>query len=181
MTSRHKVFVSYHHGEDQRYRDWFESLFALDFDIMVSKSVNIGDIGPNLTVETVRQKIRDEYIRDATVTVVLVGAHTWQRKHVDWEIDSSLRDTKYNSRCGLLGILLPSYHRFSVHEYNEKTIPPRLYDNIRCNYAKIYTWTESPKTVRSWIHQAFKRRYQNPPPNLSRRLFVKNRYGNSWS
>ena len=43
------------------------------------RSVDIGDIDPHLKSETVRQKIRDEYISDATVTVVLIGRHTWQR------------------------------------------------------------------------------------------------------
>ena len=28
MTQRHKVFVSYHHTNDQKYRDNFESLFS---------------------------------------------------------------------------------------------------------------------------------------------------------
>ena len=180
MASRHKVFVSYHHEEDQAYGEQFETLFAQYFNIMVSQSVNIGDIGPNLTVETVRRKIRDEYIRDATVTVVLVGAHTWQRKHVDWEIYSSLRNTQYNPRCGLLGILLPSYPGYSVPEYYWDTIPPRLDDNIQCNYAEIYPWTESPKAVSSWIHEAFERRGQYPPPDLSRPLFARNRSGDSW-
>lgn len=27
MTGRHKVFVSYHHANDQEYRDLFEGLF----------------------------------------------------------------------------------------------------------------------------------------------------------
>ena len=43
--------------------------------------------------------------------VVLVGTCTWQRKaYVDWEIGSSLSDTRNNTktRCGLLGIILPS-------------------------------------------------------------------------
>ena len=180
MTSRHKVFVSYHHEEDQAYREQFESLFAWDFDIMVSKSVNIGDINPNFATETVRRKIRDEYIRDATVTVVLVGAHTWQRKHVDWEISSSLRDTQSNPRCGLLGILLPTRPGYSAHEYYEKTIPPRLDDNIQRNYAEIYNWTKSPKDVSSWIDKAFKSRDQDPPPDLSRYLFTKNCSRDSW-
>ena len=184
MTSRHKVFVSYYHKEDQKYRERFESLFARDFDITVSKSVNIGDIDPNLATETVRQKIRDEYISDATVTIVLVGAHTWQRKHVDWEISSSLRDTQHNPRCGLLGILLPTYPgysvRKSVQKYYTNTIPPRLYDNIQCNYAEIYPWTKNPKDVSSWIDKAFKRRDQDPPPDSSRDLFAKNRSGDSW-
>ena len=96
MQPRHKVFVSYHHDNDQAYRNAFENLFANTYDIMVSKSVQIGDIDPNLKVETIRQKVRDEYLRDSTVTVVLIGSATWQRKHVDWEIGSSIRHTQLN-------------------------------------------------------------------------------------
>ena len=43
------------------------------------------------------------------MTIVLIGPCTWQRKHVDWEIGASLRKTRKNSRCGLLGILLPNH------------------------------------------------------------------------
>ena len=99
MNDRHKVFVSYHHANDQEYRNLFEGLFSFIHNIIVSKSVQIGDIDPNLKVDTIRQKIRDEYLRDSTVTVVLVGAETWKRKHVDWEIGASIRCS------GLLGIL----------------------------------------------------------------------------
>ena len=98
---RHKVFVSYHHANDQDYRDQFEKLFVDIHDIMVPKSVQIGDIDSNLKKDTVRQKIRDEYLRDSTVTVVLIGTETWKRKHVDWEIGSSIRSTEYNPRSGL--------------------------------------------------------------------------------
>ena len=109
MNIRHNVFVSYYHAEDQYYRERFEGLFSGIHDIMVSKSVEMGDIDPNLPTERVRQIIRDKYLRDSTVTVVLVGAYTWQRKYVDWEIGSSIRKTKNNTRSGLLGILLPTY------------------------------------------------------------------------
>ena len=71
MNNRHRVFVSYYHAEDQDYRERFELLFSDIHDIMVSESVEIGDIDPNLKTETIRQKIRDEYLRDSTVTVVL--------------------------------------------------------------------------------------------------------------
>ena len=40
MAKRHKVFVSYHHENDQCYRDLFESTMVDKFDIMVSQSVN---------------------------------------------------------------------------------------------------------------------------------------------
>ena len=181
MNNRHRVFVSYYHAEDQSYRERFEGLFSDIHDIYVSESVEIGDIDPNLNTETIRQKIRDEYLRDSTVTVVLVGAHTWQRKFVDWEIGSSIRQTQYNSRSGLLGILLPTYPRpqGDPTKYNPYTIPPRLHDNIECGFAEIYNWSNDPDTVQSWIHDAFKRRTEILPDN-SRDSFKNNRSGERW-
>ena len=179
MNDRHRVFVSYYHDEDQGYRDRFENLFADKHDIMVSESVEIGDIEPNLSTERVHQIIRDDYLRGSTVTVVLVGARTWQRKFVDWEIGSSIRDTKNNPRSGLLGILLPTYPGSSSNTYDPHTIPPRLYDNIECGFAKIYNWSGDPQRVQSWIHDAFKRRTEILPDN-SRDSFVNNRSGERW-
>ena len=109
---------------------------------IVDKSVTDGDIDVDLKTDTIRQKIRDEFIADASVTVVLIGRCTWQRKHIDWEIGSSLRDTKKNSRCGLLGILLPNHYDFSRDVYRGHLIPPRLIDNCGGNdaFAPIYDW-----------------------------------------
>jgi hypothetical protein len=179
-TQRHKVFVSYHHDNDQLYRNLFEQLFASSgYDIMVSKSVQIGDIDPNLQTETIRQKIRDEYLRDSTVTVVLIGTQTWQRKHVDWEIGSSIRDTRLNPRSGLLGIFLPTYPLSSDNKFNQYTIPPRLYDNWKNNFAKLYNWNTNPYTVQQWIHEAFLNRNKILPDN-SYTSFVNNRTGSQW-
>ena len=77
---------------------------------MVSKSVQIGDLDSKLKDETVRQKIRDEYLRDSTVTVVLIGTETWKRKHVDWEIGASIQTipgTIPGQVC--FGIYLPTF------------------------------------------------------------------------
>lgn len=180
MTERHKVFVSYHHNNDQVYRDKFEKMFSDNHDVMVSKSVQIGDIDPNLVTETIRQKIRDEYLRDSTVTVVLIGSQTWQRKHIDWEISSSIRQTKLSSRSGLVGILLPSYLRSEPGKYDPHTIPPRLSDNIDCSFAKIYNWNTDPIHVQRWIHEAFLRRNTVIPDN-SYPSFINNRSGSRWT
>jgi hypothetical protein len=178
-TPRHKVFVSYHHANDQKYRDYFEKLFSDKHEIMVSKSVQIGDIDPNLTTETVRQKIRDEYLSDSTVTIVLIGAQTWQRKHIDWEIGSSIRDTKHSSRSGLLGIILPTYPRNDTTKYDPYTIPPRLHYNIECEFAKIYNWSDDSSRVQEWIHDAFERRTKIIPDN-SFDSFINNRTSERW-
>lgn len=181
MSSRHKVFVSYHHANDQMYREMFEGWFSDVYDIMVSKSVEIGDIDTNLKTDNIRQIIRDEFLRDSTVTVVLIGSETWKRKHVDWEIGASVRDTKLNPRSGLLGILLPSYPRppGKPRNYFYSTIPPRLHDNIECGFAKIYNWNANPKIVQSWIHEAFERRMEINPDN-SLTPFAKNPSGERW-
>jgi len=176
---RHKVFVSYHHANDEWDRNKFEELFSNQHDILVSKSVQIGDIDDNLPPQRIRQIIRDKYLRDSTVTVVLIGSETWKRKHIDWEIGSSIRQTEYNSRSGLLGIILPSYPRNNTSNYNPKTIPPRLYDNIKCGFAKIYNWNDNPDVVQQWIHDAFLRRNKITPDN-SFDSFVNNRSGLGW-
>lgn len=181
-TKVHKVFISYHHTEpDQTYRNQFEALFANHFEILISKSVQIGDIAPNLQTETIRQKIRDEYLRDSTVTVVLIGKDTWQRKHVDWEIAASIRKTEYNSRSGLVGIFLPSYPLVG-NSFNHRTIPPRLYDNWKNEsqrFAHLYKWSTNPADVQRWIHRAFDDRNKINPDN-SYPIFANNRNGDKW-
>jgi hypothetical protein len=146
---------------------------------MVSKSVQIGDIDSNLPTERIRQKIRDEYLRDSTVTVVLIGSETWKRKHVDWEIGSSIRQTEYSSRSGLLGIVLPTYPRKDLTKYDPYTIPPRLYDNVKSNFAQIYNWNDNSFVVQKWIHDAFERRNKIIPDN-SFPSFMNNRSGERW-
>ena len=179
---RHKVFISFHE-QGTKYRDRFVKIMS---DSIVDKSVHDDDIYDlNLRVATILQRIRDNFIADATVTVVLIGRSTWQRKNVDWEIGSSIRKTKKNSRCGLLGILLPNHHNFSSDVYKPRLIPPRLADNAGAldPYAEIHRWSGSVHEVnliRRFIHRAFQRRYGTPPDN-SRPQFGRNRSGSSSS
>jgi MTH538 TIR-like domain (DUF1863) len=181
MITRHKTFISYHHANDEAYKIAFKNIFADIHDIIIPWDVEIGDIDPNLKADTIRRKIRDEYLRDSTVTVVLIGSQTWQRRHVDWEIYSSLRDTNINPRSGLVGISLPTHPNFNNPNYNRYIIPPRLYDNLQNGFAKLYDWNTNPVEVAKWIHEAFLNRNNSKIlPNLERELFVKNRIGNQW-
>ena len=180
MTTKvHKVFVSYHHNNDQKYRNDFEELFHNNHQILISKSVQMGDIDPNLKTETIRRKIREDYLSDSTVTVVLIGSETWKRKHVDWEISSSLRHTEANPRSGLIGILLPTHPSYNQETFDPYTIPPRLYDNTADKFAKIYDWSTNPTSVQNMIHEAFNRRFEINPDN-ARDLYKNNRNGNKW-
>ena len=176
MAGVHKVFFSYHHANDQAYRDAFERMFSQLSGVFISKSVQIGEISSLLATDTVRAKIRDEYLRDSTVTIVLIGSETWQRKHVDWEISSSIRSTKLSSRSGLLGILLPTHPSFTTPGCDPGIVPPRLVDNQRCGFANIYNWTTNSSDVKNWIQNAFDRRLTVEPDN-SYPHFVNNKFG----
>lgn len=177
MGDRHNVFISYYHDQDQRQKDQFLCMMGTN---IVDKSVNFGDIiGNNLANETVLQQIREEHIAQVSVTVVLIGPCTWQRRYVDWEIGASLRDTPTNPRCGLLGILLPNHPDFGAKTYNPRRIPPRLADNCDGEnpFACIYDWSDDALKVRQWIHRAFLRRRKQPNPDNSYSLFRRNRRG----
>lgn len=103
----HKVFLSYHHANDQDYK---EELLRLNraYPMFIDGSVDTGDISDDLDDQAIRQKIRDEYLSDTTVTILLVGTETKNRKHVDWELYSSMFDGKVNKKSAVIVITLPS-------------------------------------------------------------------------
>ena len=176
QVPRHNVFIS-HHDADRDYKRRFVQMMG---DSIVNVSVDEDDIDDtDLVAETIRREIRDGYIRQASVTVVLIGPCTWQRMHVDSEIHSSIRHTDYNQRCGLLGIWLPDHPDHCSDEYNERLLPARLADNIEGDdpYALLYDWprkrTGRRDLVRQWIHDAFRRR-RGTPPNSNRPLLQGN-------
>jgi len=176
MARTHHVFISYHHTNDEGYRKKLEKMAR---DEMINGSVMDGDINPDVTPETIRRIIRENYLRDTTVTIVLVGEETWKRKHIDWEIYSSLHRSGNKSRSGLLGIMLPTHENYQQEGYNQYLIPPRLHDNIECGYAELIDWTTDANFINRRINAAFNRRYTYDP-DLSRPLFIKNRCGDRW-
>lgn len=71
----HKVFITYHHANDSWAKEEhlrINEQRALFIDL----SVHAGDISPVLPDETIRRPIRDQYLRDSTVTILLVGTVT---------------------------------------------------------------------------------------------------------
>ena len=74
QIARHKVFISFHE-HDLEYKEEFVRKMGKR---IVDRSVDTGNIDDTgMKTATVRQKIRDEYIRDNTVTIVLIGPRTW--------------------------------------------------------------------------------------------------------
>ena len=179
-TPRHQVFVSFHHADAR----WKTRLLKEYSSAFINTSVRDRAIDDRLPAEEIRKRIRDRFIRNATVTIVLIGNDTWRRKHVDWEMFSALRASPRNSRTGLMGIVLPDYRlprhpryptprRYSVpprRQWSPRNVPMRLVDNVVAAYASIRPWPQFARELRGWIHESFESRATIPPAKERRRM-----------
>ena len=111
---RHKVFISFH-NVDKQYKDYLINLSEFNFDtlqfqsIFDDYSVGEGDIDDTyMSDEGVRIKIRDEFIKGASVLILLCGVHTKERKFIDWELHAAMFDTEKNPKLGIVVINLPT-------------------------------------------------------------------------
>jgi hypothetical protein len=152
--ARHKVFVSYHAEDAPEVVDFI----AAHTDVFIPRAIGMeedsSDIIDSENVDYIRQTIKQKYLRGCTVTLIAIGACTWARKFVDWEIYSSLRcDPAPN---GLLAVQLPSV------EGTRPDLPERLAINLRhddeSSYAKYFAPPSSHELLRGWIENAFNAR-----------------------
>lgn len=164
--AKHKLFISYYHRDDEYYRDRFEELFG---DLFINKSVQYGDIDSDLSTEYIKRLIRENYISDTSVVVVLVGKNTYCRKHVDWEISAGLRNN-----AGLIGLALPSHSSYKKDTYSKNDVPERLVDNLKTKYASFYDWTENRSHIVKWIEKAFENKSKMKDDKINSRKQMKN-------
>ena len=154
---RHKVFVSYHH-DDQAEVDRFVNTFDANRDIFIARALGT-EMDPTIINSTnpdyVMQRIRQLYLADSTVTVVIIGRCTWARRFVDWEIQSSLRRGDTVTPNGLLGIKLPSYVSHGCPERLNKNL--RQGQQTEC-YARWIEYPSGAQELRVYLEDAFEAR-----------------------
>jgi hypothetical protein len=139
-----RVFVSYHHANDQRYADRFTSVFHEQYEAVTDRSLDEPLDSQN--PDYIYQQIRDNYISGTSCTVVLCGAQSMNRKFIDWEIKATL-----DKRHGLLGVALPTASR---NMNGNIIVPDRLHANIQSGYAHWIGWTENAQEMLNAINAA---------------------------
>lgn len=154
---KHKVFVSYHHAKDQLKADYIRTHYG-ENDTLIDRSLESAYIG--LSDDMILSKIRTDHLKYSTVTIVLIGEETSNRKWVDWEINASLRPYGDRTINGLLGIYLPS----------AKETPKRLQDNIDSGYAVTMKWENISWQLEQKIQEAYNNRSKSYLINNSRVL-----------
>lgn len=152
--TRHKCFLSYHIDDADEV-----ATFVDDYgDVFIAKVLGItpeDDFVDSDDTDYVMDEIRERYLTDSTVTMVMVGKCTWSRRFVDWEVYSSLRNDKSNKRSGLMAVTLPS-----AATYTGKKLPARVADNVLGSdgdegYARWWKYPTSAESLRSRIEIAY--------------------------
>jgi len=155
----HKTFISYHHADQDEVEDFIKA-FDYEGKVFITRALGVGmeqDIIDSNDTDYIMRRIRELYLKDSTVTIVLVGKCTWARRYVDWEIQASLRHGEKTTPNGLLGIILPSAGRENIHA------PNRLLINLKGKnhdeeYARWHWYTNNEDSLISWIEDAFNAR-----------------------
>jgi hypothetical protein len=161
---KRRVFISYHHGDGIEATN-FVSTFGGPLGVFTHRALGLDfddDLINSNDPDYVMRRIREEYLADSTVTIVLIGTCTHSRRFVDWEIKASLQQGSKTPN-GLLGILLPSAHRpnrLGVPEF--PNLPNRFNENLTTGYASYNYYPTDPAVLRGWIEHAFLARTGSP-------------------
>ena len=128
---KRRIFISFDHDDSAQVSGFIGLREILDnfefYNHKLDRRINSSD------AEYVTRVIREEYVRPASVTVVLIGNKTAQSPWVLWEIQESIRQGK-----GLLGIRLKG---------SAGAIPKGIPDNA------VGGW--DPEKFASWIEWTY--------------------------
>lgn len=168
---RRKCFISYHHADETKVQR-FITTFDHARDMLISRGLGAsmaGDVVQSDNDEYVISRIRQLYLSDSTVTIVMIGNCTWARRYVDWELKASLRSGEKTTPNGLLGIKLPSYSSGQYpHRLNANLLPARrgLLTPDNC-YARVVDYPNNTQQLVTAIEDAFAAR-------TARRKYINN-------
>ena len=127
---KRKIFVSYHHENDQWYYNEFSRVFSEQYQVVQDNSVDRAVDSDDS--DYVMRRIRENYITGTSCTFVLCGPETPFRKYIDWEIKATL-----DKEHGLIGVNLPNN---PISGNGKFTVPYRIFDNFESNYALWLEW-----------------------------------------
>ncbi len=159
---RRKVFISYFKGD----KPWVDHLVTSygqpGIGVFIPSVVGVMDediFVDSDNPEYIISAIRERYIKDTTVTIVVIGPCTHSRKYVDWEIKSSLRQSSNGIPNGMLGLAVTPV-KDSAGNAIWHTLPDRfsknyIYQKPTNSYARYYDWPTSAETLRRWIEEAY--------------------------
>lgn len=171
-----KIFISYYHKSEQKEKNKLSKLFKQlysEYFTLKDKSLKPKDVvnGPYNDRE-IFKILREKFIKDSDVTIVILGKYTKDRKFVDWEVGSSLslygslgRRKKKNDLIILLTDDFIEKEKaknpdFKGENYslliNEQNSGQRIFDNVDNGYATVKSFRDmwsNPNELKKLINK----------------------------
>ena len=154
--TKRRVFISHYRGdrgEVDQFIDYFANREGVFTPYVLGANDN-DDFINSSNPDYVMQQVRAKYLRDSTVTIVLMGRCTHSRRYVDWEIKSSVAQGQTLPN-GLSGIILPSR---GANAY----LPDRFEANWQSGhancYARYWQYPSTSQILGNWIEDAYSSR-----------------------
>ncbi|MDB5284338.1 MAG: molecular chaperone Tir [Bacteroidota bacterium] len=106
----HKCFISFKTADFPYKKHILENMHIDLVDKSLHEAIDSND------EDYIMRKIREDYLRDSTVTIYLIGAKSaesfgWEeQKFIKRELQASLYHGEGNTQNGILGVVLPSMY-----------------------------------------------------------------------
>ncbi len=89
--TKRRVFISHYKGDSTEVEAFIDRFANREgvFTPYVLGANNNDDFIDSTDTDYVMSQIRQKYLKDSTVTIVLIGSCTHSRRYVDWEISTA--------------------------------------------------------------------------------------------
>lgn len=140
--AKHACYISFS-PEDREDANQFMSTFDNSGEVFLSRDPNLTETDVLSLQEEAKaiEFLQETCLKDAGVTIALLGKNTWNSYWPDWEIAATLAGGR-----GLLAISLPSVGS------GWAPAPSRLADNSA--YAVTHAYPPTPIHLAKWINAA---------------------------
>ncbi|WP_342275862.1 TIR domain-containing protein [Spiroplasma endosymbiont of Nebria brevicollis] len=189
------IFITYYHASEQKEKDELSKLFTelySEYFALKDMSVKTHNIDTKLPDRKAFQIIREHYLKDTDVTIIILGKYTKYRRFVDWEIATSLsiygslgRRKKWNDLIILLTDDFIEQEKtnpvFDGKNYSsliyEQNSGQRIYDNVINGYATVESFSHmysNPGKLKKLIDKPQDNSKKGISPNNTSQLKTKN-------
>lgn len=162
LLPRRKVFISYFKGDKVWVNKLVKDYGQPGSGVFIPSVVGVKDEDDFVNSdnsEYIISAIRERYIQDTSVTIVVIGQCIHSRKYIDWEVKSSLRQPANGMPNGLLGLAVPPPTDFSGnpiwHHLPDRFSKNYIQNRQDISYARYYTWPTSAADLRRWIEEVY--------------------------
>lgn len=129
QSLKHNIVISCYNSMDEYYEFNLRGLISYENYLVCDNNIDIDK--NNMTDDEIRTAIREKYIQDATILILLCGPSTAKSEVIDWILNSAMVNTERYPALGILVVNLPGINMQNeiVHGDDEKQVLDTKYSD----------------------------------------------------